>query len=575
MPTPEEEALEAAAWQAFVKRLANHLSGVWPAMPERLGERYDAFVDAAVQQAGERGFEIAAGVARYANLWFVWGPAFHDRPGFEWAQGILAAPREREWVKVHQLVQRSLAELARLPGTRIEPQTLKAVDERLIDLFCNLGRRGRLRAAEPPALPRAACDIEAAELRLLDEGGLQRYVLDGDEWQRQPVALPASVRVDAARPMPERVWLLSPQAGRGAPTRVQLRSRSHQVCDGDRHPALGFLGPRGKWSWVGHETRAVSWPVATREQPLPAPGVGAVVAEETSPEFYRIELVTCGLRDEGDPIGPLVATASVLPAEQWWVELQRAQPNPQVILPGPRSWTRAATRCRVECEGRADDGAALKRQFEDGLDAEVAVGVQKLAAAWEQVPGLGQPGLEATLGLLVGRASMTWGWQYAPGGLDAAALMRVVARFEMRACEVDLQLSGELALAGTRSRLALRAAGQVPLKLELRREAPEPGLAEVLTGAVASWRLPFTLALDPIAGDTASLLQPAAAPTGAFVGEAGLRPRLSGGSGFEWFARLRVEPVALPVVASDPLLGLHRQTLALLPALSLLDWSAR
>src|ERR1700712_5173245 len=104
-------ALEEAAWRDFVRSLGAHLADQWPEMQQRLGERYDAFIDLAVQQAGKRGLSQAASVARYVNLWFVWGPAFHDKPGFEWAVGILAAPPGREWSVVHQLVRRSLAEL--------------------------------------------------------------------------------------------------------------------------------------------------------------------------------------------------------------------------------------------------------------------------------------------------------------------------------------------------------------------------------------------------------------------------------------------------------------------------------
>ena len=88
---PEDTAtLEAAAWRDFVTQLADQLAGRWPAMPERLGDRYPAFIDLAVQQALDKGLTRAASVARFVNLWFVWGPAFHDKPGFEWAPPLLA-----------------------------------------------------------------------------------------------------------------------------------------------------------------------------------------------------------------------------------------------------------------------------------------------------------------------------------------------------------------------------------------------------------------------------------------------------------------------------------------------------
>ena len=61
--------------------------------------------------------------------------------------------------------------------------------------------------------------------------------------------------------------------------------------------------------------------------------------------------------------------------------------------------------------------------------------------------------------------------------------------------------------------------------------------------------------------------------TGALVGEAGLRPRTTGGSGWEWFAALRIEPVSVPLALTDPLLGSLHQTLPVLPALTLLNWN--
>ncbi len=575
MLSPDEEALEAAAWQDFVRRLGARLASLWPAMPERLGDRYDAFVELACEQAAERGLAHAAAVARYVNLWFVWGPAFHDKPGFAWAQGILAGPPGREWLVVHQLVQRSLVELERLPGARVEPATLSAVDGLLIEGFGLLGSRGRMRHGEARALPRVACDLDAADLRLLEDGWAREYRLAEGEWRREPAAAPAALRVDAAHPMPARVSLLTNAEGSGPLTRLQVRLRPHAVCSGDVHPQVHFDGPHGRWTWTGHETRAVSWPVAARAQVLPAPGAGVVVAEETSPELQRLVFETCGLRDEGDAIGSPAAMVAAWPAEQWWVEIQRAVPTAQPLLPGPRAWTRAPTRCRVEREGVAADAAALKRHLEDGLDGEVAVGLQKLAAAWEQVPGLQSPTLEATLGLLVGRFAATWGWRLGAAGLAGDALMRLVAQFEQQACQAELLFSGVLEVEGASSRVELKAAGQAALRCELAREAATPPLAELLLArSQVQWRFPFTLALDPLAQASPALLQVAVPCTGALVGAAGLRPCTSGSSGWEWFARLATEAVTARLQGSDPLLGDSERTLTLLPALTLVDWKA-
>ena len=222
----------------------------------------------------------------------------------------------------------------------------------------------------------------------------------------------------------------------------------------------------------------------------------------------------------------------------------------------------------------------MRRQFEDGLDTATAQGLKALADAWQALPGLVSPRLEARLGLLLGQASVSWGWHFGADGLAGPALMRVLGRLAQQACLAELELGGELAggpaapawLADTRTRLTLRFNGQAELRQVLSREQAAPDLAEVLGTAVARWRFPADLLLEPLATDAGRIVQPAGPVTGALVGEAGLRPRTTGGSGFEWFANLRLEPVALPLVLDDPLLGRLHQTLDLLPALTLLQW---
>ena len=577
MRPDETQALEAAAWRAFVAHLADHLAGQWPAMPERLGERYAAFVDLAVQQAGERGLHQAPSVARFVNLWFVWGPAYHDKPGFEWAQQILGGAQRREWLTVHQLVQRSIAELQRLPGSRIESAALASADARLLDAFGALGRQGRMRGAEPRLLPRAACDFDAADIRLIDDAWHQHYRLGSAEpnpdWQRVAVVLPPPLRVDAQQPMPKLLAVLSNAAEHGPQARLQVRVRSHTVCNGDVHPVLGFSGPHGRWVWTGHETKAASWPVAARDQPLPGPGPGCLIAEETSPELQRLEIEVCGLRDQGEAVGSLQATVSVWPAAQWWIEIQRTLPPAQAVLPGPRQWQRGSTRCRVECDGSGRDAGGLKLQFEDGLDAALAVGVQSLAAAWERLPGLSAPRLDAQLGLLVGQAGITWGWHFGPGGLDGPALMRVLGQLALDACQADLVLGGELTLQSTRTRIGLHTVGQAALRQRVQRDLALPPLSEVLLGVAARWRFPVMLSLAALATESGSLLQQAGPATGALVGEAGLRPCTKGSSGWEWFVGLRLEAVTVPLQLIDPVLGSQRLLLPLLPALVLVNWS--
>ena len=606
MRPDDTAAREAEAWRGFVQQLADHLAGRWPAMLERLAARYPAFVDLAVHQALDAGLSRAPSVARYVNLCFVWGPSFHDKPGFDWAAKLLADARRQEWLALHQLVQRSLLELRRLPGARIEPAALAAADASVLDAFAALGHHGHLHPADPPPAPRAACDLEAIDIRLQDEHRPLHYQWAADtDWQRQPLPLPGPVRVDASQPMPALLAGLSPLAGQGAAARLQVRVRSLTVCDADRHAGLAFCGPHGLWHWAGHQTQAASWPLAPRE---PAPllrGPGTAIAEETSPELHRLLVETCGLRDDGDPLGPQQATLAVWPATQWWLELQRAQPEVQALLPPGRPAPRPATRCRVERDGQAQDATPLRRQFEDGLDGATAAGLQGLADAWRALPGLNAPRLEARLGLLLGQASLSWGWHFGPAGLAGPALMRVLGPLALQACLAELELGGELAgaageaaneaagdaagdaaarpaagsadppawLADTRTRLTLRFCGQAELRQVLRREQAQPELAEVLGAAVTRWRFPAELLLEPLATDAGRILQPAGPVIGALVGEAGLRPRTTGGSGWEWFAGLRIEAVSVPLLLDDPLLGRLQRTLSLLPAMTLLTWS--
>ena len=87
--------------------LRRHAAGValvlreaWPAVSERLKERWGAFVEAALQQGHRHGLETPADLARYASLWCIWGAGFEDKPGFEWAREIVADTRRSPALKV-------------------------------------------------------------------------------------------------------------------------------------------------------------------------------------------------------------------------------------------------------------------------------------------------------------------------------------------------------------------------------------------------------------------------------------------------------------------------------------------
>jgi hypothetical protein len=598
-----------AAWQVLAGQLAEHLAVQWPAMPERLGPRYAAFVEHALQQGEQRGLLRFGAAARYANLCFVWGPSFQDRPGFEWASNLLTAPSSQDWATSHRMVQRSLAELARLPDRRIAPELLELSDERLVERFGGFDRRLAMAAARRAALPlptpRRACDLEAIECRLLSLAVELRYLPDGAAgFSREAIALPPPLRATLTKPAPALLAALSVVAGEAGATRLQLRAAPHAHCDDRVHPALNFDGSHGRWAWIGHETKAVSWPLHTLEQPEQVAGPGTRIAEETSPEIHKLSLATCGLRDDGEPMGSVELQAWVWPAAQWWMQWQRSAPA--AVAEGPNLAPAAAMRCQVERDGLALDAAALRQGFEQGLDAATAAAWSRLLQAWSQGEALRQPadadadadaepaaaadlgqlGMargEALLALLVGRAAATWGWQLGDAGLAARAFMRLRAEVDLQALVAQIRLEAELARGGATARVSLQiqttesAASPEPaapgLRCSLSCESAATPPRAAAAAAVVRWRLPWTVEVVPLASEDGALLLTAGPCRGALVGEAGLRPRSNGGTGLEWFAGLRCEAVVVPMSRLDPLLGDESFEQPLLPALDLLAWS--
>jgi len=571
---------ENTAWQGFVRQLGDHLSGQWPAMLQRLGERYAAFIDVAVDQALRRGLQDCAAVARWVNLCFAWGPAFDEKPEFAWAAEVLSAPGAHEWLVVHQLVHRSVVELERQNGARLAPQALRAADLRLIEVFGAWGRHGALLSppAEPMAKALVACDVEAFEVRQAEQPVLSDYRLDGDVWTREPAPALAPIRVDVQHPLPAALHLLSPMEGDAA--RLRIRVRPHASCDGAHHPAFRCTGPLGASTWSGHDSREVELALLPRLQPPPPLGMASWVAEETAPEYYKLEWQVCGLRDAGRAVGPLSSLLAVWPACRWWTEFQRAEPAMQALLgtsgsdgqANVKAWQAANTRARIERDGRSQDARALVTVFEAGLDAASKTALARLAQAWARVGDVRGATLDALWGQLQGRAALAWAWHTA--ALEAAPSMRVLGQLDLQAAHVDLTFGGTLEWAGARAKLTLRCAGRAPLQGELRHEAAAPTLAErIACGACVAWRFPFEASLAPLADPGGALLQLDGEVRGALVGMAGLRPNTHGGSGFEWFAEARLEAVSLPLAVLDPTLGERRGALELLPEQPLLAWS--
>lgn len=576
------DILARVARERFVQRAGNYFATLWPAMVERLGDRWGAFIELAVQHAQKHGLTEGPCVARYINLWFIWGPQFEDKPGFEWARDILTDPRRSEFTKPHQLVRRTLDELERKhaatqgrPGQAagLSPSDFAAADERVARDLADLGRLGDV-VPSRINVPRMSCDIEAIDIGTIACEWRHEYRFTDKDWKRGPIAAVPRLRIDdATAAAPGSLTVLSHAEGRDL-ARLQVKLRSVAVCDVDTHPRVAFGGGHGLWEWRGHEATAVSWPVLAPPQP-PVPGsIPHGIAAEWPPQIHTLTLSSCGLRDHGAPLGDVSTHVLSYPADQWLLEWRHAA-RPAAVWPDASTPTQAAAgptaACRVERDGVPQDAsgwqsgfADLHRAFNDAMD--------QLLLAWERTSGAASARAEVEPALFAGQAALTWGWREGPQGLAETPLMRLEGWIDMIACGIDLHLTGEIALAGAKARVRLNAKGSTPLRTRVLRDTAQPPLLEALAGTAVKFRYPFELEVDPLATPELASFYPAAPITGALVGEAGLRPKL-GGSGAQWYLQLRVEPVATTVLIHDPLLGDKLEPRPLLPALTLLDWS--
>jgi hypothetical protein len=154
--------------------------------------------------------------------------------------------------------------------------------------------------------------------------------------------------------------------------------------------------------------------------------------------------------------------------------------------------------------------------------------------------------------------------------------MRAQGSIDLLAFAIELRLSGELVEGSARSRIRIHCKGRSELRMavsQLGDQAPE---GQDLKSALRTWRYPFTLEIEPLAGAEPATLCASAGPmpiTGALVGECGLRPRADG-AGQQWFFALRVEPVAIATETSDPVLGGARLVKKIFAAMTLVEWSA-
>lgn len=547
----------------------------WPAVAARLGERRAAFLQLVQERCAERGLREPVHVARFSNLCFVFGTGFESRTENEWALAILLDERLAPWVKLHQLVRRAGAELERRgpDGAALAAQ-LRDTDARLINLFDLPAQPapGQVlqRRPEGDRRPRTACDIEAVEARLLDSAWRQEYVLAEGQWQRRAVEPPAPLRIDGRQPPPAQLHLLTRHEQEGPPTRLQLRQIHHGRCGLGLHPALNWLDDSGAEAWLHEAARGPSWsPALAPPLRTVAPPAPQLLAEEPSAQG-RVQLPSCGLRDEGVPMGALSLVVNSYPGWQWLLQVER-----DTLLGGEwpqRSAPPAAAPTTLRCErdGRAVALPAWQQAFDHQLREAVAAGGERLLQAWQ--PQVQDAAVHLECRLFDGRGGLTWGWREGPRGLASAPLQRVVALLDWLAA-AELRLSGRVEYAGARADLRLLVQGQARLSAHIERLMVDVPLLQPMQAAVQRWRWPVQLEYDSLADECGCVFGEIGPVSGALTGSLGIRPSPAQGGVWEFFATLALEPVAARVLVHDPLLGRSESHLALLPSVSLLDWS--
>lgn len=559
----------------------------WPELTRKLGERLPAFLSRAAEHAQAHGLHTASTADRYVNLCFALGPGFENKPENEWALAVLVDERLQPEAKAHQLVLRAAQELQRRGA---DAAALRAADAAVLD--AQDAARRATRGDDSPPLPRAACDLEALDLRLEDVATWRRvYQVAAHQWTRQPPqALPAPLRIDARHPAPRVLSVLTHARGQGPAATLLLRQAVHGQCSTGEHPCVRWVGEHGVTAWQGSGARQVSLPVVA----APWGGAGEAIAEETPPDVSTVLVPTCGLRDEGVPLGPQQLQLWAYPAHQWCWSLQRdaAWERQWPLAPGAASATALPSgatsahptaanpssakpgaaapghRWRIERDGAARSHAKADAAFAHELPQVLAAGLQPLFEAWNAATR--QATLRARIQLFDGQAGLSWGWHEGPQGLADDPVMRVIADMALRHA-VDLQFDGEIEHAGARARLTLGSRGGAALDTVLRREAPTPPLADLLPLLQVRWRQGFEAQADPIASEDGVVISSVGSCTGAVVGEAGLRPRPAG-SGWQWFVRLSLEPVSTVVRVHDPVLGHSETHLALLGSQVLAEW---
>lgn len=585
--TPQQlDRIEQMQSRRRAAALLQVLGQVWPAVAARLGERWPAFVTTSVERARVAGLRSAAEQARFVSLCCLWGAGFESRPGYEWAAAILTSAALSPALALYQLTQQSRAILQRRrtrPGGSSEGITEETFDRALATLDAALsqampGHSVFLDLPEAAALQ--ACDLDRISFAVADAQPLQRYELGQDGWLRLP--MPAWRRepqtLDVAPDAAPTLAVLSHAPSAGATARLQLAVQAHASC-GRLHPAVTHHSSRGRLAWQGPDAARLSLPLHTAsvERQMPPPGIG----HTPPPETQRLTVHSCGVRAAGAPLGRVELLLQVHEATQHALDVRHGA-WPAVAWPpeaGSAAPSHIATEtvCRLEADGLPVSPPSWLAAWQQ-LQGLGARGLAQLGQAWAREAAAGTAGLQAELSALNGHAALSWGWQRTA---DGSVARRLLGRLDFKALQLDLRMSGELEWGDCRARVLLRAHGEVDWRMDLDEPGNEPTLDDPaqphgLAQARCSWRLPFTARIEPVStGQPALLCAGPLAPAlqGAVVGECGLRPRPDG-RGHAWFYRLAVEAAHANLLRQDPFCGTQQERRVLVPALTLVDWSA-
>ena len=581
--TPEQvEQVDTLQSKRDSRELLALLGSAWPEVAERLQERWPAFVDVSLERARQLGLRSVAELARYASLCCLWGANFEARPRFDWAAAICADPGLSPAVRLHQLDHRSRAELVRRAArtdTTQKALTLAGYDKALEALEAGLSRIALGRTVyldrELPPRPRA-CDIAAVTFAVVEPKPLQAYQGQDGTWRRAdlPPWAPTPETLGAPLEEPRLLPVLSRAVGAGASARLQLAVKAQASC-GAHHPEVLHVGSAGRLTWRGADTAKLSLALHAPPTPPVDPARGpAGVGHGEPPDAQTVRIASCGIRDAGAPLGTLELGLQVHAATQHLLDVRHGALPAHVWPPEGElpPLATAGTACQLEVDGHKEPTPAWLKAWQ-GLQPLARTGLEKLFNAWARQMAGHSGRLEAELAPLVGQAGITWGWQHEP---DGAVALRLQGAIDFAALVLDLRLTGELDWAGSRARINLHAQGRSEWRMTLDQRGATAAEGHGLDQAKCTWRHPFVTSVEAIATGEPSLLSagPLAEPLrGAVVGECGLRPRPDG-LGHQWFYRLAIEPVHVCLLRQDPTGGTQREQRELVPAMTLIDWSA-